>query len=110
MQKNKQKKKYNIDHLYQPSIDIRCSARRLTEAPPQKGEEQREEDVAPVQLVLRRDGDHAQEEENQRFRNGAQHLDHVADGGARALRDVFLHIVLHGEGARHDAADEAKMY
>lgn len=77
-----------------------------TEAPPHEGEEQREQDVAPVPLVLCGNGDHAQEEEDEGLGDGAQHLDHVADGRAGTLGDVFLHVVLHGEGAGHDAAGE----
>ena len=43
----------------------------LTQPSPQKGEQQREHDVAPVPLVLRRYGDHPQEKEDERFRDGA---------------------------------------
>lgn len=56
--------------------------------------------------MLRGYGDHAQEEEDEGLGDGAQHLDHVADGRAGTLGDVFLHVVLHSEGAGHDAAGE----
>lgn len=76
----------------------------LTDSPPHEGEQQREHDVAPVPLVLGRYGNDTQEEEDDGLGDGAQHLDHVADGGAGSLRHVLLHVVLHGDGAGDDAA------
>lgn len=76
----------------------------LTETSPHEGKNQREQDVAPVPLMLRRYGDHPQEEEDEGLRDGAEHLDHVADGRAGTLGNIFLHVVLHGQGAGHDAA------
>lgn len=76
----------------------------LTQASPDKGKEQCEEDVGPVPLMLGGHGDYAQEEEDEGLRDGGQHLNHVADGGARALGHVLLHVVLHGDGAGDDAA------
>lgn len=76
----------------------------LTDSSPHEGEQQREHDVAPVPLVLRRYGNDTQEEEDDGLGDGAQHLDHMADGGAGPLGHVLLHIVLHGDGAGDDAA------
>lgn len=80
----------------------------LTQTSPYKSKQQCEQDVAPVPLVLCCYGDHPQEEEDEGLGDGAEHLDHVADGCAGTLGNIFLHVVLHGEGAGHDAAERHK--
>lgn len=80
----------------------------LTESSPDEGEHQREQDVGPVPLVLGRYGDDTQEEEDEGFWDGAQHLDNMADGGAGSLGDVLLHVVLHGDGTRNKSAGRGK--
>lgn len=80
----------------------------LTESSPDEGEHQREQDVGPVPLVLGRYGDDTQEEEDEGFGDGAQHLDNMADGGAGSLGDVLLHVVLHGDGACYKPAGREK--
>lgn len=80
----------------------------LTESSPDEGEHQREQDVGPVPLVLGRYGDNTQEEEDEGFGDGTQHLDNMADGGAGSLGDVLLHVVLHGDGARNKSAGRGK--
>jgi len=49
-------------------------------------------------------GDDTQEEEDEGFRDGAEHLDHMSDGCTGTLGNVLLHIVLHGESTGYDAA------
>lgn len=51
-------------------------------------------------------GDDPQEEEDEGLGDGAEHLDHMANGSAGTLGDVFFHIVLHGERACHNAAEK----
>lgn len=50
--------------------------------------------------------DDPEEEEDEGLGDAAQHLDHVADGRAGTLGNIFLHIVFHGEGTGDDAAEE----
>lgn len=80
----------------------------LTQTSPDKSKKQREQDVAPVPLMLRCYGDNAQEEEDEGLGDGAKHLDHMADGCAGSLGNIFLHVVLHGQGTGHDAAEKHK--
>lgn len=74
----------------------------LTQASPYKSKKQREQDVGPVPLMLSRHGNHPQEEEDECLGDGAEHLDHVADGRAGSLGNVLLHVVLHGQSAAHN--------
>lgn len=52
--------------------------------------------------MLGRHGDNPQEEEDKRLGDGAEHLDHVADGGAGTLGNILLYVVLHGQSAAHN--------
>lgn len=74
----------------------------LTETPPHKSKKQSEQDVGPVPLMLGCHGDNTQEEEDERLGDGAEHLDHMADGCAGTLGNVLLYVVLHGQRAGHD--------
>lgn len=76
----------------------------LTKSSPDEGKQEREQDVGPVPLVLRRYGDHTQEEEDEGLRDSGQHFDNMADGCAGPLGDVLLHVVLHGYGTGYNAA------
>lgn len=98
---NRCKVKTNHDLFH--NTDTPCPV--LTQASPYEGKQQREQDVTPVPFVFCCYGDDPQEEEDEGLRDGAKHLDHVADGGAGTLGNVFLHIVLHGEGTSHNAAE-----
>lgn len=80
----------------------------LTQASPYKGKKQREQDVGPVPLMLSRHGNHPQEEEDECLGDGAEHLDHVADGRAGSLGNVLLHVVLHGQSAAHNPGTMAQ--
>lgn len=53
-------------------------------------------------------GNNTQEEEDEGFGDGGQHLDNVADGGAGSLGYILLHVVLHGYGACYNAAGRNK--
>lgn len=58
--------------------------------------------------MLHRYGDDAQEEEDESFRDGRQHLDNVTNGGAGSLRHVLLHVEFHGDGTCYNAAEWGK--
>lgn len=83
-----------------------CYTHTHTQASPDEGEEQRSQDVAPVPLVLCGDGHHSQEEEDEGLRDGRQHLDDVAYGGAGALGHILLHVVMHGQGTHHNPVEQ----
>lgn len=82
------------------------SPRILTQPSPDEGEQQCKQDVGPVCLMVTCYGDDAQEEEDEGFGDGGQHLYDVTNGGAGSLGHVLLHIVLHGDGAHNDAVGE----
>lgn len=52
--------------------------------------------------MLSRHGDDPQEEEDKRLGDGAEHLDHLADGCAGTLGNILLYVVLHGQSAGHN--------
>ena len=81
----------------------------LTDYSPDKGKQQRKHDVGPVPLVVTCYGDDSQEEEDESFRDGGQHLDNVANGGAGSLRYILLHVELHGYGTCYNAAGREKI-
>lgn len=51
-------------------------------------------------------GDNPQEEEDEGLRDGAKHLDYMADGCAGTLGNIFLYVILHGQGTGHNAAEK----
>lgn len=75
----------------------------LTDYSPDEGKQQRKQGVGPVPLVLTRYGDDTQEEEDERFGDGGQHLDNVANGCAGSLGYILLHVELHGYGTCYNA-------
>ena len=76
----------------------------LTQTSPHEGKQQREHDVAPVPLVFCCYRDNPEKEEDEGLGDGAKHLDHVANGCAGTLGNIFLHVVFHGEGTGNNAA------
>ncbi len=78
----------------------------LTQSPPYKSKQQREQDVAPVPLVFCCYGDDPQEKEDQGLRDGAEHLHNMPDSCAGTLGNIFLHVVLHSEGTGNNTAEK----
>lgn len=72
--------------------------------PPHEAEEQRRADEGPAPHVHVLYGGNTQEDEDEGLAHAAPHLQEVLDAGVAAFRHVSLHILLHGHGARHDAA------
>lgn len=54
----------------------------LTNSSPDEGKQQCKQDESPVPLMLSCYGNNPQEEKDEGFRDGGQHLDDMTDGGA----------------------------
>ena len=59
--------------------------------------------------MITRYGDDAQEEEDESFGDGGQHLDDMANGGAGSLRYILLHVELHGDGTCDNAGGRGEI-
>ena len=81
---------------------------KATCRPPDEAEQQRgaHKGPAPHMDVLYRG--HAQEDEDEGFTHAAPHLQEILDAGVAALGNIRLHILLHGHGAGHNAAERGR--
>lgn len=69
----------------------------------EKGAEEDGEDNEPgVPVVVRFDGRHAEEHENDRLRRTGKHLQRVLYCRVRLVRNIRLHVVLHRDAAECD--------
>lgn len=78
----------------------------FTSGPPGEAEQQCGANKRPAPHVNILYGGDTQEDEDEGFAHAAPHLQEVLDAGVAALRYVGLHVLLHGHGTGHNAANK----
>ena len=81
------------------------SEEEYTDDPEEEAAADGADDEPPVPLVVCVEGVDSEEEEDHHLCTVGQHVGGAADGGAGAVRDVLLHVVLHGDATEGDAED-----
>ena len=77
----------------------------LTYASVDKAGYQSQQDKTTLPVVVPGHSRDSQVHEDDGFTDRGQHLHEVLDGGVRLLRDVLLHILLHGDPTKHTPKD-----